>query len=314
MVKTAQRVEVEGQELIVTNWDRILWPEDGFTKGDLIRYYAAAASFLLPYLQDRLLTVTRYPGGITGKFFYQKNCPDYAPEFIQTLAMEGDTPEKPIRYILPQDRPTLVWLANQACIELHPSHARIANLDYPDWIVFDLDPAEGCDFDDAREIAFLVKKTLEGLKLEGYPKLSGASGIHIYVPIEARYTHKTITGFAGRIGEILTRVYPEKVTNERLVKNRTGHIYIDHLQNLPGKTIVAPYSPRPLPGAPISSPVTWEELETVHPDQFHLGNILTRLEQAGDVFAPVIRQPQSLDAVLTELGVLATEEDSTFKH
>jgi len=302
-----QTVLIDGQELEITNWDRILWPEPGFTKGDLIRYYALATPYLLTHLRDRPLTVTRYPQGITGCSFYQKNCPAYAPPFVKTAAMESSRgSEKTINYILAQDRPTLVWLANQACIELHPWLSRRTCPEFPDWLVFDLDPAEGCSFDDVREIAFLVRKALNELGLVSYPKLSGATGIHIYVPIEPRYPYSVTSGFVGSVGRILEAVYPAKVTTERLVKNRTGRVYNDHLQNLQGKTLAAPYSPRPGPEAAISAPVTWEELEFVYPQHFHLGNILERLQKTPDLFAPGLHNRQSLDEALATIGAQVT--------
>ncbi|NMB46324.1 MAG: DNA polymerase domain-containing protein [Firmicutes bacterium] len=301
-----QTVLVDGHEIVITNWNRVLWPEPGFTKGDLINYYSLAAPYLLAHLRDRPLTVTRYPRGIQNPSFYQKNCPQYAPGFIETIPVVGDQPHKTINYILVQNRPTLVWLANQACIELHPWLSLHTRPQYPDWLVFDLDPAEGCDFDDAREIAFLVKKALDELGLLCYPKLSGVTGIHIYVPIEAKYTYQITSGFVGSIGKILESVYPSKVTTERLIKHRTGRVYVDHLQNLLGKTLAAPYSPRPHPKATISTPVTWPELEGVYPDQFHLGSILDRLRKTPDLFAPVLGPGQSLDLALRDIGITVT--------
>jgi DNA ligase D-like protein (predicted polymerase) len=224
-------------------------------------------------------------------------------DFLANITHE---PSKTINYILVQNRATLIWLANQACIELHPWLSLYSRPQYPDWLVFDLDPAEGTDFDDAREIAFLVKKALDELGLVSYPKLSGATGIHIYVPIEPRYTYKTTSSFVGSVGKILETVYPSKVTTERLVKHRTGRVYVDHLQNLQGKTLAAPYSPRPLPEAPVSTPVTWQELENVYPHQFHLGSILGRLQKTPDLFAPVLGPGQSLDGALADIGLVVT--------
>ena len=306
MVEQQQTISIDEQEISITNWDKVLWPDTGYTKGDLIRYYSLAAPYLLAHLRDRPLTVTRYPHGIEGTSFYQKNCPQYAPAFVETVTVTGDEPDKTINYILAQNRPTLVWLANQACIELHPWLSLHTRSQYPDWLVFDLDPAEGCDFDDTREIAFLVKRALDELGLASYPKPSGATGIHIYVPIEPKYTYKITSGFVGSVGKILEAVYPAKITTERLVKNRTGRVYIDHLQNLPGKTLAAPYSPRPRAGAPISAPVTWQELEVVYPHQFHLGNMLERLQITPDLFGPVLGPGQSLDQALLDIGATIT--------
>lgn len=300
-----QTINVDGHQVRITNWSKVLWPTVNLTKGDLIRYYSEAALYLLPHLQNRPLTVTRFPSGVDGEWFYQKNCPASAPDFVETILVAGepDKPEKTINYILVQNRATLVWLANQAAIELHPWLSLYTRPQYPDWLVFDLDPGEKSTFDDTREIAFLVKKALTELGLRSYPKLSGATGIHVYVPILPKYTYATTSKFVGDIGKIIGSVYPEKVTTERLVKNRGGRVYIDHLQNLLGKTLAAPYSPRPLPNAPISTPVSWQELEHIYPHDFHLGNILSRLKHhKADPFAPDFAEVQSLDLALRDLG------------
>lgn len=299
-----QTVYIDGQEVEITNWDKVLWPEAGWTKGDLIRYYTLAAPYLLTHLRDRPLTVTRYPEGIYGGSFYQKNCPAYAPSFVETVPIASG--EKTINYILVQNRLTLVWLANQACIELHPWLSRCSHAQFPDWLVFDLDPAEGCDFDDTREIAFLVKKALDELGLISYPKLSGATGIHVYVPVQPKYPYSVTSSFVGTIGKILEAVYPAKVTTERLVKNRTGRVYIDHLQNLQGKTLAAPYSPRPHPLGTVAAPVTWEELKVVYPHDIHLGNVLTRLQTNPDPLAAGLDNRQSLDEALAAIGAAVT--------
>ena len=300
-----QTIQIDDHHIRVTNWNKILWPESGFTKGDLMEYFLKAAPFLLPHLKDRPLTVVRFPSGIQTKGFYQKNCPQSAPEFVQTVTVSSypSKPEKAINYILVQNTATLLWLANQAAIELHTWLSLHTKPEHPDWIVFDIDPGTDTDFDDARETAFLVRQILEELALASFPKVSGATGIHIYVPIAAKYPYATTSKFVNDIGKLLESAFPDKITTERLIKNRHGKVYIDHLQNLPGKTVAAPYSPRPLPKATISTPISWQELETVYPDDFHLGNILERLEHKGhDLFAPLFNKEQLLDTALAALG------------
>ena len=296
-----QTVEVEGHRVKLTNLDKVLWPDVGYTKGDLIRYYAQVYDYIGPHLSQRPLTLVRYPNGIQGQSFYQKNAPPSTPDFVDTyLAGSGNSR---INYILVSNRATMVWLANQAALELNPWLSTIEHPQFPDVIVFDLDPGEGSSFEDARAIAFVVKAALDKLNLKGFPKLSGATGIHIYVPIEPKYSFQVTSRFVGFLGELISQIHPTKVTNRRLVKERTGRVYIDHLQNLYAKTIVCAYSPRPRPGAPISIPVTWEELEWIQPQQFHLNNVLDRLNQVGDLFAPVLTTRQSLDSLLPQLGL-----------
>lgn len=297
----SQLVEVDGCTVRLTNLTKVLWPEDGLTKKDLIWYYTQIADTILAHLRQRPLTVVRCPDGIAGKSFYQKNVPSHTPDFVNT-AVVGEGKEA-ITYIVPTNRATLIWLANQAALELHPWLSTLKNPLHPDVIVFDLDPAEGSTFEDAREIALILKTALDELGVRGYPKLSGATGIHIYVPVIPKYSYQVTSRFVGFLGELMVKLYPRKVTNERLVKKRTGKVYIDHLQNLYGKTIVSAYSPRPLPGAPVSVPVTWEELESVKPDQFTITSVPQRLEKVGDLFAPVLTDRQSLDQLLPELGL-----------
>lgn len=294
-------VEIDGYKVTLTNLDKVLWPDDGLTKKDLIRYYAEMADLILPHLRNRPLTVVRYPNGIQAEGFFQKNAPPYTPEFVNTVKITHK--DSTINYIVATNRATLVWLANQAAIELHPWLSTHATPEFPNVIVFDLDPAEESSFDDAREIALIIRDGLKELGLQGYPKLSGASGIHIYVPILPKYSFQITSRFVEFFGALLEKIYPQKITQERLVKKRTGRVYIDHLQNLYGKTIVAPYSVRPRPGAPVSCPVTWEELESVEPDEFNITNMVERVASLGDLFAPVLHNRQSLDDILPEMGV-----------
>jgi bifunctional non-homologous end joining protein LigD len=298
---TRQPVRVGTRTVEVTNLDKPMWPEEGITKGDLIRHYAAVAERLLPHLTGRPLTLTRYPDGVHGGMFYQKDTPHHAPDWIPTYPVWSEDSGRVIHYLLAEEPATLVWLANQAAIEIHPWMSRVERPAHPDYAVIDLDPAPGAALADAVEIAALVRVLLERLDLAGFPKLSGASGVHIYVPLAPRYTYQETSRFVGYLGELIVQAYPEKATNERLVRRRAGKVYIDHLQNLPGKTIVAPYVPRPRPGAPVSVPVTWDELGRVTPAQFHLRNTAAILNRPRD-FDNMYRLRQSLDHVLRLCG------------
>jgi bifunctional non-homologous end joining protein LigD len=286
-------LKIDDRHLKITNIDKILWPGDGITKGDLIRYYTAVADRLLPHLKGRPLTLTRYPEGISGTMFYQKNIPSHAPGWLSTYTVGNP----PVRFLLAEEPATLIWLANMATIEIHPWMSTVEHPDNPDYAVIDLDPAEGTTWSDVVKTAELVRVLLDELGLDGFPKLSGASGIHIFVPLAARYSYAQTSGFVAFLGELLARVYPEKVTTERSVRKRYGKVYVDHLQNLPGKTIVAPYVPRPIAGAPVSVPITWAELKEVTPRQFRIDQPQLILQRPTE-FDTIYDLRQSLDAVI----------------
>lgn len=284
------------RELLLTNLTKVLWPDAGLTKAHLVQYYTRVAPYLLPHLARRPLTVIRYPQGISEKGFYQKQCPPYAPQWIKrypVASQHGIT-----EYILAKEPATLAWLANQGAIEIHPWLSTIEHPDHPNQIVIDLDPAPGCSWSDVVLVAKLVRKLLEQLDLVGFVKTSGATGLHICIGIPPKYDFQVTSSFVAYIGQLLERTIPEKVTTERLVRKRAGRVYVDHLQNLPGKTIVAPYSVRARSQAPVSTPLLWEELDAITPDQFTITNLFSRLEQHGDLLAPLLNHPQSIDHVL----------------
>jgi bifunctional non-homologous end joining protein LigD len=286
-------VKVEGKHIQVTNPDKILFPDISMTKWDYVMHMARLAPFMLPYTRDRLLTVIRYPDGVRGKHFYQKNIPSYAPDWVETKT-DGDN-----EYILLQNTATLVWLATQAALEFHTSF-HLAGSDIPAELVFDLDPSrEG--FEAVTEVALLLHQVLQSIGLNAFAKTSGATGIQVYVPIERRYSFKQTRRVGQFLGKYLQERHPRLVTLERMKRLRGHKVYFDYLQHWHGKTIAAPYSPRARAQAPVSTPVSWRELEKgVHPDDFTLLNIHRRLEVTGDIFQNVldVRKRQSLDAIL----------------
>ncbi|MCK9221437.1 MAG: non-homologous end-joining DNA ligase [Limnochordia bacterium] len=293
---TKQVTVIDSRRITLTNIEKKLWPQDGLTKAHLIKYYTDVAPYMLPHLQGRPLTLTRYPNGINSKFFYQKQCPAYAPDWIRTYQVASNTGD--IDYILAEERACLTWLANQAVIEIHPWLSQIDNPQCPSQVIIDLDPAEGCTFSDVVLVAFLVKELLDQLQLVSHVKTSGATGLHIYVGLALQYSYKVTSSFVAYIGQLLVKTIPDKVTTERLVKNRTGRVYVDHLQNLPGKTIVAPYSVRPRPMAPVSTPILWRELNSIVPNQFTVTTVLPRLIRTGDLFAPLVEERQTIDHII----------------
>ncbi|MFO7273294.1 MAG: non-homologous end-joining DNA ligase [Bacillota bacterium] len=287
-----QWVRVGGRELALTNLDKPLWPEDGLTKGDLIAHYVSAAPYLLPYLRGRPVVLTRYPHGIHGKWFYQKDAPQGLPEWIPTWADRADD-GRVIHYLRIEEPAALAYVANLGAIELHPWLSSCLAPDQPDWAVIDLDPAEGATFADVLLVARLVRRILAEVGVQGFPKLSGATGIHIFCRAQPGTTYAETAAFCELVGRVLLRAYPEKVTLERVVAKRGAKVYVDYLQNRRGQTITSVYGVRPLPGAPVSVPVTWEELEG-EPPRVTLRTLPERLAAVGDLFAPLLRSPQDL--------------------
>ncbi|HPU00887.1 MAG TPA: non-homologous end-joining DNA ligase [Bacillota bacterium] len=289
---------VNDRELALTNLDREFWPDDGLLKHDLIRYYIEAAPYLLPHLRNRPLVVQRFPEGIGAPGFYQKNIPEGAPEWLRSCPVRHGG-GKLTYYLVADSLETLVWLGNQACLELHPWLSSVGSLENPDFIVFDLDPMEQSTFSHVCTAALAIKELLARLRLQCYPKLSGASGMQIYLPVQPRYSYRQAREFAQEICRRVHQAYPEITTLERKVEQRGGKLYLDYLQNGRGKTLAAPYSPRPLPGAPVSLPLTWEEVsrEAVFPGEFTITNVIPRLQKMGDLFAPVLENKQQLPSL-----------------
>jgi bifunctional non-homologous end joining protein LigD len=299
-------VKIETREIQLTNLEKVYWPEDGYTKYDLIRYYTDISPYLLKYLQGRPVNFQRFPDGIHGKSFYQKNCPDHAPAWIKTFPIASEREGKVTNYMLVEDAPTLAWLANLGCLEIHPWLSSIPNLDCPDYAVFDLDPPGFHFFPQVLEVALLVKEALDSLGLTAYPKTSGSSGLQIFVPLAARFTYEEVRLFTGTVCAVIEK-FDKRTTTERRVEARGERIYLDYLQNVQGKTINAPYSVRPLPGAPVSTPLLWEEVAKgrLSPRQFTMKNIFRRLEEKGDIFTGRPGEEQDIGPFLEELQAKA---------
>jgi bifunctional non-homologous end joining protein LigD len=287
-------VEVDGHRLKFTNLNKVIFPKDGYTKRDLLAYYDAVAPLLLPHIKDRPLSLKRYPNGIHEPFFFQKDSPASFPNWLRFETWDD------VRYVLADNRAALLYLTNLACIDQNPFMGRVGSLDNPDWILIDLDPQE-CSFDRIVEAALLVRKKLDLLELEGYPKTTGGDGLHIYVPVEPHYSYEETKSFAEVIARTLAAQHPNLFTTPRSVaKREKGRVYFDYLQNGSGKTIAAPYVVRAYDGAPVATPLRWDEVKIgLYPTQFTIRNAPQRFEAVGDLFAGVLKKPQSLhDAVL----------------
>ncbi|QGP91320.1 Bifunctional non-homologous end joining protein LigD [Neomoorella glycerini] len=298
------RPQLPKQQLQLTNPHKVFWPE-GLTKFDLVEYYVDMAPVILPYLRDRPLVLKRYPDGITGEAFYQKECPAYAPEWVATLPVYHADSDKTINYVLCNNEETLAWLANQGCIEVHAWLSRAGHLECPDIAVMDLDPAARATFADVLEIALLVNQALKEFHLTGYPKTSGASGLHIFIPLFPRWTFQEVTAAMGYIAQLIVEVYPQKATTAHPIQKRQDKVYLDYLQNVRGRSMAFPYSLRPLPGAPVSTPLTWEEVagKKIRPGDFNIHTVRARLEKYGDLYRDLLEHPNNLEPLLELAGV-----------
>ena len=295
----------EAEELpyaFASNLKKVFWPGEGYTKADLLRFYHRIADVLVPYLTDRPMVLERFPDGIEGESFYQKNAPDFLPEWIPVVEVPSDSAEKTIRYILCNDQQTLVYLANLGCISMHPWSSRVDQLNHPDFLIIDLDPSEGVPFAVVTQVALKVKRVIDSVGLESYPKTSGATGVHILVPVDPLYSYADIRNFAEIIARLTVSGLEEVATIERSIEKRKNKVYVDYLQNGRGKTIVSPYCLRSRPGAPVSTPLEWSEVgPQLRPEAFTLNTILRRLDSKGDPFKDLQTNLQSLHAALEGL-------------
>jgi len=297
-------IKRRGRELRLSNVDKPFWPEEGITKGDLIAYYRDVAEVLVPHLRGRPFTMKRYPDGWKGKNFFQKNAPSHMPAWIERAPFPASTREgerRIIDYAVVNDELALLWMANMGCIDLHTWASRVDRPERSDWVMFDLDPSEGSGFEEVVEVAQLVKQTLDLLELESYPKTSGSRGIHVLVPIARRHTYEEVREFAGIVAGALARAHPGLATTEWTKQKRRG-VLVDANQNGPGRTNATVYSVRPRAGAPVSTPVRWDEVRPgLDPAAFTMDTVLDRVARHGDLFAGALAGKQSLKAALKSL-------------
>jgi len=286
--------------LRLTNQKKIYFPHDGITKGDIINYYQEVADFILPYLKDRPQSMNRFPNGIEGQSFYQKDVDtEKIPSWLKTAKIYSKSNEKYIDYLLCNDKATLLYMANLGCIEINPWNSTIHNLENPDWIVIDLDPLK-TDFREVVRTAVAVKELMDEMETECYCKTSGATGLHIYVPLGAKYKYDAVVIFAELVAHTVNVRLPGTTSIIRSVQKRQHRVYLDYLQNAKGQTLAAPYSVRPKPGATVSTPLEWKEVnEELSPSQFTIRNVLQRLEKKGDLWKPVLGKGANLDKLIS---------------
>ena len=285
----------------ITNPRKVFWPAEGYTKADLVGYYEAVAPWLLPYLRDRAVVLARYPDGITGKSFFQKDAPTWVPPWIRRERIHAPGVDRDIEYFVVDDVQTLRYVANTGTIPLHLWASRVGSLDRPDWLVLDLDP-KGAPFSDVVRVALALRGILDRLELPSYPKTSGATGLHMLLPLGARYSYEETRTFARLLATLAVEAEPAIATIARIIRTRGGKVYVDYGQNGPGQTIVAPLSARPLPGAPVSFPLRWPDVTPrLDPARFTIRTAPALLEKAGDPLAPVLGAGIDIAAALGRL-------------
>jgi bifunctional non-homologous end joining protein LigD len=292
------------RDVQLSSAERVLWPDDGITKGNLFEYYAAVAPALLPHLRNRPFTMKRFREGIAKPSFFQKQAPQGMPAWIptrrfRTYPREGGS--RLVDFPLVNSKEALLWMVQMHCIDMNAWYSRVDKPHRPDFVLFDLDPPDD-GFAAAVRVAHLIREALARLDLEGYPKTSGAGGMHVLVPITRRSTFEQTYAFAEALSRQLERDHDGQVTTEWLKRKRRG-VLVDHRQNAWGKTIASVYSVRPKPGAPVSTPLRWEELtEDLEYGQLTMETVLDRVQRHGDLFAPVLENPQPLAPALRALG------------
>jgi bifunctional non-homologous end joining protein LigD len=286
----------------MSNPRKVFWPDEGYTKADLVAYYEAVSPWLLPYLKDRPLVLTRYPDGITGKSFYQKDAPDFVPSWVRTERVRAADVEREIDYFVVDDVETLRYVVNLGAIPLHLWGSRAGSLERPDWLILDLDP-KSAPFAHVVKVARALRRILGALALPAFVKTSGATGLHVLLPLGARYTYDETRTFARLLATLGVEAEPDIATIVRPVRERAGKVYIDYLQNGQGQTIVAPFSVRPLAGAPVSCPLRWSEVTArLDPARFTIATMAARLARVGDPMAPLLRGEVDIAAALPRLA------------
>ncbi|WP_125720026.1 DNA ligase D [Flavobacterium ustbae] len=288
--------------LHLTNQNKVYFPKDKITKGDIVQYYDEVAELILPYLKDRPESMNRFPNGIDGPSFYQKDVDvDKIPKWLKTKKIFSESNNADIDYLICNNKETLLYMANLGCIEMNPWNSTIKHIHNPDWLVIDLDPAKD-DFKQVVQTALVVKEVLDELETECLCKTSGASGLHIYIPLGAQYDYDSIKILGELIAKEVQSRIPDITSVERSIKKRNNKLYIDFLQNRRGQTLAAPYSVRPKPGATVSTPLEWSEVnEKLHPSQFTIKNVLKRFEKKGDLWKPVLSKGANIKKIIHKL-------------
>jgi len=308
-------VEVEGRKLTLTNLDKVLYPATGFTKGEVVDYYARVAPVLLPHLTGRPLTMKRYPGGVNQEYFFEKNAPKHRPDWVKTAPVWSEGNHRTIYFILANDLPTVVWIANLASIELHPSLSVAPQIATPTMIVFDLDPGPPANIIQCAQVGLWVREIFDHFGLQSFPKTSGSKGLQIYVPLNTKTSYEQTKPFAHAIARLLEQQHPSLVVSDMKKTLRTNKVFVDWSQNDEHKTTISVYALRAREHPTVSTPVTWEEVEQALKKKdasklvFEAKDVLARVEKMGDLFEPVQKLKQKLPQLEGLAAPSETEKD-----
>ena len=293
-------VEVEGRKLSLTNLDKVLYPATGFTKGQVIDYYVRIAPVLVPHLANHPLTMKRYPGGVEEQFFFEKNAPKHRPDWVKTVPVWSEGNHRDVNYVLANDLATLVWVANLASLELHPSLSLASNIQQPTTIVFDLDPGPPANIVQCAQVALWVRAIFDHFGMQSFPKTSGSKGMQIYVPLNTKTSYDETKPFAHAIARLLENEHRDLVVSDMKKAIRTNKVFVDWSQNDEHKTTIGVYSLRARERPTVSTPITWDDVEELHKKKdpkrvvFEATDVLKRVEKLGDLFEPVLKLKQKL--------------------
>jgi bifunctional non-homologous end joining protein LigD len=293
-------VEVEGRKLKLSNLDKVLYPATGFTKGRVIDYYVRIAPVLVPHLAGRPLTMKRYPEGVDHEYFFEKNAPKHRPDWVKTAPIWSESNQRTVNYILVNDLATLVWIANLASLELHPSLSLAAHIETPTMIVFDLDPGPPANIVQCSQVALWVRAIFDHFGLQSFPKTSGSKGMQIYVPLNTKTSYEQTKPFAQAIARLLEQEHPDLVVSDMKKAIRTNKVFVDWSQNDQHKTTIAVYSLRAREHPTVSTPITWDEVEQALKKKdpqglvFEATDVLKRVEKMGDLYEPLLKLKQKL--------------------
>jgi bifunctional non-homologous end joining protein LigD len=302
-VSNSPAVEVEGKRLSLSNLDKVLYSSAGFTKGEVIDYYARIAPALLPHLAGRPVTMKRYPDGVDGEYFYEKNAPKHRPDWVKTAPIWSRHNRRHINYLLVEDLPTLTWLANLASLEIHPSLAKAEDIDCPTMMVFDLDPGPPANIVQCAQVGLWLREIFDHWRLQSFPKTSGSKGLQIYIPLNTPTSYDVTKPFAHALARLLEHEHPKLIVSDMKKELRKGKVFVDWSQNDEHKTTVSVYSLRARERPTVSTPVTWEEVERVLQKKdasflvFEAPQVLERFKKMGDLHAPVLKLKQELPDV-----------------
>jgi bifunctional non-homologous end joining protein LigD len=315
-MQTKRPTKIAEREIDFSNLDKIMYPAVRFTKRQVIDYYIRVSPFILPHIKNRPVTLKRFPDGVGGEHFYEKDAPSYTPRWIKTFPIARTGEAAVIHYILINDLPTLAWSANMANLEIHPFLAKAPHIDMPTTVVFDLDPGDGADILNSCEVAFLVKDLLDRLNLKSFVKVSGSKGIHLHVPLNTKVTYEATQPFAKSVAQLLESEHPDLIVSEMAKTRRKGKVFVDWSQNSEHKSTVAPYSLRAKGERPfVALPVKWDELKRALKKSdstllfFDAETALKRLKKSGDLFAPVVKLKQRLPKPFLQLQSFRSSED-----